>query len=77
MQFIFEKICVIAENAVEVKASGYFINELNKRNVSIADNSQDALNIVFMQDQNSFENNDCYNIIFKNNTRISILYIIL
>ena len=68
MQFIFEKICVIAENDVEVKASGYFINELNKRNVSIADNSQDALNIVFMQDENSFENNDCYNIIFKNNT---------
>lgn len=68
MQFIFEKICVIAENDVEVKASGYFINELNKRNVSIADNSQDALNIVFMQDENSFENNDCYNIILKNNT---------
>ena len=68
MQFIFEKICVIAENDVEVKASGYFINELNKRNVSIADNSQDALNILFMQDENSFENNDCYNIIFENNT---------
>ena len=41
------------------------VEELNKRNVSIADNSQDALNIVFMQDENSFENNDCYNIIFK------------
>jgi hypothetical protein len=31
MQFIFEKICVVAENDIEVKANEYFTEELKKR----------------------------------------------
>ena len=39
MQFIFEKICVIAENDIEVKANEYFTEELKKRGVAISDSA--------------------------------------
>ncbi len=66
MQFIFEKLCIIAENDIEVKASKYFITELNKRIVAITETKTDILNVVFRQD-NNLKDNDCYNIIFSNN----------
>ena len=62
----FEKVYVIAENDVELKAVEYFITELKKRNVAVSLNTQDALNIIFKQDA-TLKNNDCYNIIFSNN----------
>ena len=66
MQFILEKLYIIAENDIEVKASEYFIKELKKRNVTISESAPDSLNIVFTQD-NNLKDNDCYNIIFSNN----------
>lgn len=62
----FEKVYVIAENDVELKAVEYFITELKKRNVAVSLNTQDTLNIIFKQDA-TLKNNDCYNIIFSNN----------
>jgi hypothetical protein len=63
----FEKIFIIAENNVELKALEYFTIELNKRNVTVSDDKTNALTVIFKQD-NSLNNNDCYNIIFNNNS---------
>ena len=68
MKYIFEKLCIIAENDIEVKATEYFKNELKKRNFAISEASPDALNVVFKQDEADLKDNDCYNIIFSNNT---------
>ena len=68
MQFIFEKLYIIAENDVEAQASKYFLIELSKRNICVTESSTDSLDIVFKQDKNAFNDNDCYNIILENNT---------
>jgi len=63
----FKKIYIIAENDAELKAVEYFKAELKKRNATISQDRTDALNVIFKQDD-TFLNNDCYNIIFNNNT---------
>jgi len=70
MQYIFKKLCIIAENNIEVKANEYFIKELKKRNVTISEAESASLNIVFRQDKDDLRDNDCYSIIFRNNTLI-------
>lgn len=67
MQFQFENIYILAENNIELKAVEYFKAELKKRNATISQDRTDALNVIFKQDD-TFLNNDCYNIIFNNNT---------
>ena len=62
----FEKVNLVAESNVELKAVKYFTTELNKRNVTISQDKTNALNVIFKQDD-SLNNNDCYNIIFSNN----------
>lgn len=63
----FKKIYIIAENDAELKAVEYFKADLKKRNIAVSLNTQDALNIIFKQDV-LLKNNDCYNIIFSNNS---------
>ena len=63
----FKKIYIIAENDAELKAVEYFKADLKKRNATISQDRTDALNVIFKQDD-TFLNNDCYNIIFSNNS---------
>lgn len=63
----FEAVYIIAENESELKAAELFSVELKKRNATIFQDNVNTLKVIFKQDKTCLSN-DCYNIIFSNNS---------